>query len=822
MAVPFSNTNLRVPCGFGSILEGLAREVLRNQPEDIPTFALLYFQGLLKEREESGLDPAEWAAKIEDRFYNNHSFKAIPPATDVTSYTEERSKTENQEGVQVASPHTRQPDGFTEYVQEESDDRGTVEKVKTEEELSTEESDDILQVAGVSSEDCAREKEDEEQTLFTAYDKVDQELIESDIQFSTDKDISQSELDNTSLLLSRGDSMRDVCADELQTIEDGKKPPIQEQENNLAGDEIRDTSDIDQSVDAGNVRQEFPYSGLADVDVCAEELQQTDKANVVDDYLNAPSTKEEDLPGGLSLSQNQTQTPSLEDMEPQEKKILENQELIETHPLETHELVLSTGNAGHHTKEIENTLATDAAPQEEALVEINFDDVPEVHQIVETEGQTEDGSSVLEHSEQRPESQLDEDIVGARSGHGEDGLQYSDEPTSETEGQEKEVKAEREEIDDNEAADISLKLDTSDLALSNIGYKGDLDGTILSSKATAGLTNLELKNDFDNDDETDNADASEVENRGNKDPERLNAYSDFDNDDETDNADASEVENRGNKDPERLNAYSDEPTSETEGQEKEVKVEREEIDDNEAADISLKLDTSDLALSNIGYKGDLDGTILSSKATAGLTNLELKTDFDNDDETDNADASEVENRGNKDPERLNAYNETDDPPEDAIDDEKREISRGVLDDAQGHDVDDGNAGIKSNESEPEEVQEEVAEVMAVEENPMEMKEIALAPVEPQPEDTMEEIEDAVVMPRTSGAEERAEEVVIDDQGQGRSNGVGEGSIESFHLGAGRTHDDVYQGDQRPPETENDVVDQGTKDEDKGLVIENNP
>lgn len=24
---------------------------------------------------ESGLDPAEWGAKLEDRFYNNHSFK---------------------------------------------------------------------------------------------------------------------------------------------------------------------------------------------------------------------------------------------------------------------------------------------------------------------------------------------------------------------------------------------------------------------------------------------------------------------------------------------------------------------------------------------------------------------------------------------------------------------------------------------------------------------------------------------------------------------------------------------------------------------------
>ncbi|KAG1951586.1 sperm surface protein Sp17 [Pimephales promelas] len=75
MSVPFSNTNLRIPKGFGNLLEGLAREVLRDQPEDIPTYAALYFTELLKAREESGLDPAEWGAKMEDRFYNNHSFK---------------------------------------------------------------------------------------------------------------------------------------------------------------------------------------------------------------------------------------------------------------------------------------------------------------------------------------------------------------------------------------------------------------------------------------------------------------------------------------------------------------------------------------------------------------------------------------------------------------------------------------------------------------------------------------------------------------------------------------------------------------------------
>ncbi|XP_036393699.1 sperm surface protein Sp17-like [Megalops cyprinoides] len=77
MSIPFSNTNLRIPRGFGNILEGLAREVLRNQPDDIPAFAALYFNALLKEREESGTDPAEWGAKLEDRFYNNHAFQEI-------------------------------------------------------------------------------------------------------------------------------------------------------------------------------------------------------------------------------------------------------------------------------------------------------------------------------------------------------------------------------------------------------------------------------------------------------------------------------------------------------------------------------------------------------------------------------------------------------------------------------------------------------------------------------------------------------------------------------------------------------------------------
>lgn len=51
MAVPFSNTKLRVPRGFQNLLEGLAREVLRSQPEELYTFGAQYFEALIKQRE---------------------------------------------------------------------------------------------------------------------------------------------------------------------------------------------------------------------------------------------------------------------------------------------------------------------------------------------------------------------------------------------------------------------------------------------------------------------------------------------------------------------------------------------------------------------------------------------------------------------------------------------------------------------------------------------------------------------------------------------------------------------------------------------------
>ncbi|XP_037696272.1 sperm surface protein Sp17 [Choloepus didactylus] len=93
MSIPFSNTHYRIPQGFGNLLEGLTREILREQPDNIPAFAAAYFENLLEKREKTNFDPAEWGAKVDDRFYNNHAFKEQEPPEKVGTEKEKSQTT---------------------------------------------------------------------------------------------------------------------------------------------------------------------------------------------------------------------------------------------------------------------------------------------------------------------------------------------------------------------------------------------------------------------------------------------------------------------------------------------------------------------------------------------------------------------------------------------------------------------------------------------------------------------------------------------------------------------------------------------------------
>ncbi|XP_065056741.1 uncharacterized protein LOC135684955 isoform X1 [Rhopilema esculentum] len=65
MAVQYAPTKLKVPPGFQNLLEGLAREVLREQPENIIEFAANYFRSQVAILGETGRDDAKKGADME-------------------------------------------------------------------------------------------------------------------------------------------------------------------------------------------------------------------------------------------------------------------------------------------------------------------------------------------------------------------------------------------------------------------------------------------------------------------------------------------------------------------------------------------------------------------------------------------------------------------------------------------------------------------------------------------------------------------------------------------------------------------------------------
>ncbi|XP_014649251.1 PREDICTED: sperm surface protein Sp17 [Ceratotherium simum simum] len=109
MSIPFSNTNYRIPQGFGNLLEGLTREILREQPDNIPAFAAAYFENLLEIREKTNFDPAEWGSKVDDRFYNNHVFQEQEPP-EKCEPDKEKSQTSVKEETPVTALESSEED----------------------------------------------------------------------------------------------------------------------------------------------------------------------------------------------------------------------------------------------------------------------------------------------------------------------------------------------------------------------------------------------------------------------------------------------------------------------------------------------------------------------------------------------------------------------------------------------------------------------------------------------------------------------------------------------------------------------------------------
>ncbi|XP_034166271.2 sperm surface protein Sp17 isoform X2 [Pangasianodon hypophthalmus] len=333
MAVPFSNATLRVPHGFGNILEGLAREVLRDQPEDIPAFAAQYFTALLKKREESGLDPAKWGALMEHRFSNDDAFKDAVNQENCSPGKETGSSV-NEDRVFQADSYENKEDKITQPTQNSSPSPETLDDSK--------------------------------------------DIVEPELQANNELNKSEDESGETDSELNPGFSYRgtadvDICAEELNTMEKVEKQMLDNVQEPASVDEENETAE--EELDPVTLSS---YRGLADVDVCSEELQSTlqeeehteGSGDVTDAGFIPPSespdpvlvkqdvldTHDEFTPSGTETSVyvEQDVGEELNDISYNEKTI--------TFPVKEDEIG-ETGHLSEDIREMTNTLFDDAGPE---------------------------------------------------------------------------------------------------------------------------------------------------------------------------------------------------------------------------------------------------------------------------------------------------------------------------------------------------------------------------------------------------------------------------------------------------------------------------
>ncbi|KAM6987471.1 uncharacterized protein LKV04_010316 [Tautogolabrus adspersus] len=511
MSVPFSNTHLRVPRGFGTILEGLAREVLRDQPEDIPKYAAEYFDDLLRKREERRIDPAEWAANLEDRFYNNPASKATGaslvkgPEVTLSKEISYESQTEDESShpadvslLSITQPKVSKETGSTENTEEEEEyDITEKDVISTEKE---EESVNMLLAEDIQQDELSGLEEEEAPTIAT-FDIVDRAADEQDSSSLPDQDTHQSELNPPDLLAFRGISDVNVCAQELGRAEDelGDKNETALVDKKNGDLEEEENAEVEHSVEV------FPYPGLADVDVCATELEEAGRTMEGDTTGDNTHFVEEE--SSISKPEN-TVEQSLSESEAPEG----NQEKAEDQAEITKEEGGGTGDSSGEIHEglahIEGGLDSHTSPNVESLVEISFEDVPEAQQTKEDgekKPQEEDSLEVLQTKILEMQHEEDCEVTAVVTDQNIPATLGQGEP--EMLGTEMEVHSEEEETESqHETSDIIEKenMNTNDTNLNESDDDEDGEGgkNILPLRLTpeGDEENLEGETDHKNED----------------------------------------------------------------------------------------------------------------------------------------------------------------------------------------------------------------------------------------------------------------------------------------------------------------------------------
>ncbi|XP_077467729.1 neurogranin (protein kinase C substrate, RC3) b [Stigmatopora argus] len=327
MSVPFCNTHLRIPRGFGALLECLVREILRDQPADIPKYAAIYFKRLLAQRDGSGVDPIEWAASLEDRFDNDRAFQAVPETVTENAIPEEKpseiegsaalaevpqpevaagtsSQVDLAEDQKEKSPDEPQSETLSDFSEvQESTESKLSEEPATEEEAEapeTKEQEVTREVATEEAEEVAKEETGEE---VQEEDQEDTEEVEKE----EDEEVAEGE---------------SQVEDQQETQED-----VQEEDQNEVLDEAQEKAqDEDEEASKDGAEEEgSEVESVADVgetETMTEEVKVDE--NEGDDPLQA-ADEESALAETGEAEETQPQNETTEEVQAQEEEAMTNE-----------------------------------------------------------------------------------------------------------------------------------------------------------------------------------------------------------------------------------------------------------------------------------------------------------------------------------------------------------------------------------------------------------------------------------------------------------------------------------------------------------------
>ncbi|XP_032401687.1 chromatin modification-related protein EAF7 isoform X2 [Xiphophorus hellerii] len=373
MSVPFSNTHLRVPRGFGALLEGLTREILRDQPDNIPAYAAQYFDKLLKEREESGMDPSEWAARLEDRFYNNHAFKST-----------ETVGLEKETATEEAHVSKRKPSEF----ETEEEPSHSVEDAA----LSTEH----LPISDIT--DSAEGSQDEETELQDT-----EQTSEADEQSGIDKDYELTEAEPSQIIGLDSEVDDDLLhlsliqvdqADETSDVSEGESPSQrwedqeykdEDQPVGAFGEQETVGSEEEHTVESESLQSVLHLTLL--VDASASKPGETKTSICQDDTYSAEETETittqlEELPGNQYEIHPDTQQEAKDEAQ-SEKEITDTESEREITETQGESEVTET------LKEKEITETKGEGEITETQGEGKITETPGEREITETQGERE-------------------------------------------------------------------------------------------------------------------------------------------------------------------------------------------------------------------------------------------------------------------------------------------------------------------------------------------------------------------------------------------------------------------------------------------------